>query len=521
MQLDKLQLDLRPRPHWQAIDLGFALLRESVGTVYAAWLTLWLPLVGLCYALALWLPSGNYYWLFLAWWLRPLLERIVVFILSRAVFGEQVSWRAALRAWPGELRRGWFRLLTYWRPFVAGRGLYQPIWQLEQATGSFAADRRRVIGRDKAGRAAYWFGIACANFEGVLQLGCIALIGLFFAKPDAVNPIALIFKNNAATSPLIMLLSFISYGIAVGIIGPIYSACTFTLYLNRRAELEAWDIELILRQLTPRRAATSPKSKLALLAMPVLLGLLMHGQPAFGDECAPPDWLIKRVSARGKVQDVQQGKLREQLDQLYADPDLRGYRCVDGWELINKAHANPDKPNSKFPGKANLPYWLPDAFKFLFIGGAIALLGWLLYRYRDNLIALLPRRRTTQFIPTEIAGLDIRPESLPDDIPAAARKLWGEAREREALALLYRATLSRLAHRQLLALSGATTEGECLALAVKARNNQGLSQAMLDAVSGVTQLWLSGAYAGRLPSAPTFEQACCEWQAQFAGRGTP
>lgn len=520
MQLDKLQLDLRPRPHWQAIDLGFALLRESVGTVYAAWLTLWLPLVGLCYALALWLPVGNYYWLFLAWWLRPLLERIVVFILSRAVFGEQVSWRAALRAWPGELRRGWFRVLTYWRPFVAGRGLYQPIWQLEQATGSFAADRRRVIGRDKAGRAAYWFGIACANFEGVLQLGCIALIGLFFTRPDAVNPILLVIKNNGATSPGVMLLSFVSYGIAAGIIGPIYSACTFTLYLNRRAELEAWDIELVLRQLTPRGTASAlPKSRLALLALPLLLlAFMLPGQPAMAAECRPPEWLSKQAAARGAAQNAQQGELRRQLDALYADPDLRGYRCVDSWEQIHKDKQTREKANAKPSSTTSVPTWLPDVFKMLLIGGSLALLAWLLYRYRDSLAALLPRKKPAHFVPSEIAGLDIRPESLPDDVPTAVRKLWAAGRQRKALALLYRATLSRLAHRAKLELSGAATENECLALVQAARHGNRLSEPTLAAVTTVTHLWLAGAYADRLPADMALEAACTAWQAQFDGK---
>ncbi|UUZ49460.1 hypothetical protein LP420_03950 [Massilia sp. B-10] len=40
------------------------------------------------------------------------------------------------------------------------------------------------------------------------------------------------------------------YATASAIIAPIYTACGFTLYLNRRASLEAWDLELQLRQIT-------------------------------------------------------------------------------------------------------------------------------------------------------------------------------------------------------------------------------------------------------------------------------
>ena len=96
MQLDKLQIDLRPRPNAQALDLGFVLLRAHAGPVYMAWLMLWLPLVLLCGGLAYLFPGYAGAWLLLAWWLKPLLERAPLYILSRQVFGEQIG-RASCR----------------------------------------------------------------------------------------------------------------------------------------------------------------------------------------------------------------------------------------------------------------------------------------------------------------------------------------------------------------------------------------------------------------------------------------
>ena len=46
--------------------------------------------------------------------------------------------------------------------------------------------------------------------------------------------------------------------------------------------------------------------------------------------------------------------------------------------------------------------------------------------------------------PTHVRDLDIRPETLPADIGAAARQLWERGEQRAALALLYRGMLSRL-----------------------------------------------------------------------------
>ena len=67
--------------------------------------------------------------------------------------------------------------------------------------------------------------------------------------------------------------------------------------------------------------------------------------------------------------------------------------------------------------------------------------------------------------PTHVRDLDIRPESLPDDIGAEARELWERGDQRAALALLYRGMLSRLAHVHRVPIRDSSTEGDCVALA--------------------------------------------------------
>ncbi|QNM95778.1 DUF4129 domain-containing protein [Chitinimonas koreensis] len=519
MQLERLQLDLRPRPHWQAIDLGLALLRRSAGTAYAAWLALWLPLLALT-ALLGWFFPEEAGWLWLpAWWLRPLLERVVIYVLSRAVFDQQVSWREALRAWPRQLGGGWFRLLTWWRPFMPGRGLYQPIWQLEQARGKFAADRRRVLGRDGTGAAAYWFGLVCAHFEVVLQLGLISLIGVFTSSPEAVNPLWMFFDNEAAQSPWLVQLGVLSYGVSIAVIGPIYTACCFTLYLNRRAALEAWDIELMLRRLAaqpksqPKSAARAPRQAGWLL--PLLLGLtLLQPEPARAAEgqCEPPEESVAYLKERKPPHDVAQQQLRARLDRVYADDDLRGYRCQETWVLKNKGEEK--KPEDKRRSQVQAPPWLAELVRVLLIALAVGLVGWLLYRYRDQLAELLPRRGGKP-LPAEIAGLDIRPESLPDDVPGQVLQLWRADERRAALALLYRATLSRLAHRHGVELARGATEGDCLRQAERAHGSQRIDAAVLALVRSVTRQWLDGAYALRWPADEAVEAACAAWRDAF------
>jgi hypothetical protein len=70
-------------------------------------------------------------------------------------------------------------------------------------------------------------------------------------------------------------------------------------------------------------------------------------------------------------------------------------------------------------------------------------------------------------VPTHVQDLDIRPETLPDDVGLAARQLWDQGDHRAALALLYRGLLSRLAHVHQLPIRDSSTEGDCLALAAR------------------------------------------------------
>jgi hypothetical protein len=66
--------------------------------------------------------------------------------------------------------------------------------------------------------------------------------------------------------------------------------------------------------------------------------------------------------------------------------------------------------------------------------------------------------------PTHVRDLDIRPESLPAEIGAAARALWDRGEHRAALALLYRGMLSRLAHVHRVPIRDSSTEGDCLSM---------------------------------------------------------
>ncbi|XLZ67999.1 hypothetical protein ABT364_15765 [Massilia sp. SR12] len=518
MQLDKLRLDLRPRSNAQGLDLGFALLHAGGADVWRAWLALWLPLCAAAACISWHWPGTDLGWL-LPWWLRPLLERAPLHVLSRQVFGDQASWRDALRAWPRELGGGWFRMLTWWRPFMAGRGLHQPVWVLEGARGAVATARRATIARGGSGLSAFTFGMVCLGFELVLMLGMLSLLSLFMSS-DSPDPFALLTARD--TAPWQAVLNTVAWGLAGAIIGPIYTACTFTLYLNRRATLEAWDLEIVLRQLrAPARPAGVRRVASVLLVAP-LLALALAGMPPPAQaadntpRCTPPK-SVQQKKADGRAADAspQQAEIRRQLEQVYAQEDLRGYRCEEQWEWRYKSDQR-EKPASKT--EALLPAWLgailAGVLKLALIAGAVALVAWLLWRYAAPLRFNFASAQAPK-LATEIGGLDIREESLPADVAGSVRALWQQGQQRAALALLYRATLSRLVSRHALELHHGATEGECLAQARQAHARGSLDSASLELAEQATTLWLNAAYGARWPAADTVNALCARWRAHF------
>jgi hypothetical protein len=102
-----------------------------------------------------------------------------------------------------------------------------------------------------------------------------------------------------------------------------------------------------------------------------------------------------------------------------------------------------------------------------------------------------------------VRDLDIRPESLPDDVGAAAAALWSSGEHRAALALLYRGLLSRLVHVHGVPIRDSSTEGDCLALAtprVTAMRNSYAAR--------LVRVWQGAVYGTEHPSSEAVLALC-------------
>jgi hypothetical protein len=222
----------------EAADLGVRLCQSAARPVYLCYWAVGIPVVALSLAtfeVAGWLPG------LMIMWAKPWLDRTILFVLSRAAFGQPTAladlWHAQRRVWWSQLLLSLTtRRLSPWRSFT------QPVYQLEGLP--FLKTRRRVlqIRRGKTSPAVLMtsaFGFA----EGVLTAALTSLI--FWFMPGELSPTTLFSQQ---TSGFIALPMTVAYAIAVLFLEPFYVASGFAMYLNRRAQLEAWDIEQELRR---------------------------------------------------------------------------------------------------------------------------------------------------------------------------------------------------------------------------------------------------------------------------------
>jgi Domain of unknown function (DUF4129) len=162
----------------------------------------------------------------------------------------------------------------------------------------------------------------------------------------------------------------------------------------------------------------------------------------------------------------QASEIRRAIDVVKADPNLNAERSFKTLKWKNPY--KPQKRSDGFGWIANLVRWFNQSARLLVWAAAailIVVLAMYIVRffggYRGS------RAQDTFVAPTHVRDLDIRPETLPADIGAAARALWDEGEQRAALALLYRGMLSRLAHVHRVPIRDSSTEGDCLALAAQ------------------------------------------------------
>ena len=488
MQIDRLAAVIRPRTPWEGLDLGFALGRRWFATLLGLWLLTALPIALLG---AIWLGDSASSWILLVWWFKPLYEAPLLFWLSRRLFGETLGLR---ELW--QLRRQILplRLLPnlLWRRLHPSRSFQMPLIQLEGLGGKGRRQRQRVL--QGSGGASAWLTIICVHLESILWLSALLLAAAMIpAELPGLDLSAAVLDEGSAP----YWISSLVFWLAMSVIAPFYVAAGFALYLTRRTELEAWDLELRFRQV-----AEAPRHRDRGARMPVVVLIAL----AAGVSCLLP--------GLADALDLTREQAAAEIGAVLDSEDFGRTRTVQNWVYVDQQGASDEE--------FEWPDWLIDLGQALGRGGEIAsvIIKWLLYFAAAVLVLVLVQRihrdwrgfgrrkhESSSETPATVVLIPDAEAVLPADIPAAVDALIDCGDLRGALALLYAASIALLRRRYGLTVKASATELECLALVLDKRP---AGDGML--MRRLVQAWQRLAYGHLEPTVDELDALVLDWQ---------
>ena len=271
-----------------------------------------------------------------------------------------------------------------------------------------------------------------------------------------------------------------TYGAAVFLLMPFYSAAGFGVYINARSILEGWDIELAFRRLGQRVSKlTAPSPGMGKVASLIGIAAFTLSFADVGNANPDPNEAIEEVMSSPEF-DI------EVLEYERREVDPSSYEF--------------DSPSG------SVPSGLGDALYYGFIValcvGAVLLIWFNRHAFmgRGKLDLDSSKART-------VMGMEVSKESLPEDIIRAAREAWAAGEFSKAISLLYRGAICWLVENGGVDIEESDTENECLVRTEKKlpESNQ------LSRFSNLTECWILQAYGGITPEENVFHSLCENW----------
>lgn len=490
MRLEDVTAEIRPRVPWESIDLGCALARKHFGAVTKAWLLTVLPL---WLIMAVLLRNHPILFILCVWWLKPIYDRVPLFIVSRALFGEVPRLAEVLRAWPKLMvRRLWFALVV--GRFSPARSLSLPVAELEGLRGKAYRQRVDLLERN-GGEGATMATLAGFFLEAVTGWGIVMLVMLMVPEEvsnrwmSSVSDFFVYSEVSDISDGFIWMMAIV-YMLAIMLMEPFYVSAGFALYINSRTLTEGWDIELAFKRLGARLANAGGR------VVGVFLAVLAIG------------WMCPELSAQEGAQGGRQDEAQESIQQVMASEDFTvHHRYVD--VPVEKSGGG-DSWLADLIAGAGVPAFMAGLGTLLFYCVLVAVIAGVVYLIYINrhVFGMKGGGTMSRSDPrvTAVMGMDVSPESLPDDIAEAARVAWREGNYQLALSLLYRGSITWMIHRADVPIEESDTEGDCL------RRAKELPDAgMVRYFSDLTQQWISVAYGKKQPDDQDMVVLCDRW----------
>ncbi|SEG81454.1 DUF4129 domain-containing protein [Marinobacterium lutimaris] len=517
MNLNELQLKTRVRSSWQALDIGVLMARRWYRPLLLAWMLPALLLYGLLNLVLYDSPA----WAMLGlWWCKPLLDRLPLLMLSRYIFNERptglFNWRSLLRLYRFDMLAA-----LLWRRADMRRSFNLAVTVLEQQKGAARAKRCAAL-NPGCGRAASWLTLVMVHLELLVPISIVLALVAFAGSYIDIDPDLFLSVDAGVYAHL----SNLGMLLGMSLVAPFYLGCGFSLYLNRRIELEAWDLELLFRESHRRRSdvdtgieagveagveaksaeqaeaknsakpAASDSANVLGLALAAWVGLGLLSPLA----ATPAEASVYSTEAAGAEQ------AREEIRQILETPPFVIEKQVEEWEWKDKPTEVPEPESLEgWEWLADLARWMDQmnlGWLFQLVEVLLwAALGLLLFLLTRALVKHLKAYNGPEYKPPQpvagprvIMGMEISADSLPEDMDAAITRAFEQGDMRLAVSLIYRHILHLLVDARRVPLESWYTELECAA-AVRSRAELNVDSRFDE----LTRLWLRLAYAHQAP----------------------
>lgn len=472
------------------MDLGFIMASHWYRPLWFFWLSVASPIYLL---LLLIFPHDLIIVGLVFWWLKPVFEPLLMDWLGKALFNDRTPVFSQLRQFHRVISIDLIGNIT-WRRFFPSRSYNMAVQQLEKLTGT--AYRNRIKNLQTTAPKSGWLTLLCLHLETILQISTIALLAWLLPVQWQGEILTMASLETVWFDQLSSAVGFL----CVSFIAPFYVSAGFSLYINSRTHLEAWDIEVAFRRMAQTQLKPVRHKKAGFLIPLILLPLLASFHP-------PPVQAIERDSAKSIV------------SQVLEQDDFGTTKTIEKWQLKNRQGSQKDAgvdSSNVFRPFNSLIQWVAKFIEIVaWIAIAIAIL-WLIGQ-------VVPRIRAWPFDDENAENgtapknrqLRLEPsgERLPDNPIASVLNLIAKQRYREAMSLLYRGTIHHYQTQYQLDIPDSATEDECLHIV-----NQSRPQSESAFFGQMARHWQKLAYAGQAPSEEEILELCRQWEHRYVLR---
>ena len=475
----------RRRSGWEAADMGVLLWRTNCFPILVF---MGIPLIILFTIIQITIRLETT-WVFqitvlIIWWIKPLMDRFCLHVVSIRFFEPHASFRRLFRGLGKTLRTGLAEDLL-WRRLSPFRSACMPLRVLERLNRKNYKRRKQLLTRNGLG-----FGLPltliCIGMVITLNMGELVFFNSIFnmIKGENTNFLDFFIEENNFVSSLYFLNEIL--------IETFYIAMGFSLYINSRVETEGWDIELLFKTCVEKNKKShcfQNSVRKTTLAIPIMILFLFFSPGlSFASENPIQPERLKPMPVSEKTE--------ETLNRILEAP---GFGTRKKSRRIQFKQKN--ETQYRIPAVTNAPLEeiMGKLLRFIVVAIVCTSLGFgafFAYRYRNR---FFPGRSA------EKSTIDDPSQEECQTLLQQAEEFHRKGRIREAWALCFRAFISAFTKLCFFPFPAEATEYESLAI-IKKASTPDLSDG-IKSFEDFIRSWIVFAYGGQEPVSGSFGQA--------------